>query len=507
MDNGHYLHFGLKNVLKHHISKINRDINGMDPLRLCFGIDGIPIANSSRSSFWPILVKIKGFRDIYPVGVFCGNGKPDNLTRFMAQFCEELEDLLHNGLNISEDTVINCQIGYFGFDAAARSFILDIVGHNAYYGCPKCTTRGTYINRRMTYNSFSDPLRTDNTFRNMTQPGHHKNINNPSPLAQIGVNCVSDVPIDVLHCIYLGVFRTILRLWTQDGLRKAYSLSDRQKEAFSQRVAILKVQTPDEFQRKPRDFSELAHFKGTELRLLLLYTGPLLFRNILKPEHYNNYLDLCMAIRLLSHKENYRTRNTQAKQLLIKFVRDFRLLYGEGLVVYNIHLLIHIADDCLRHGSLESFSTFCFENYLQFMISVIKKAPKPLEQLRNRVGEHFRYANLKQINDKVGQNGNGFTYLYINDVKYSTNPKDRYFLVDQRVYEIQKIKKINDTFVFEALEILNTAPLFLNSNTVGILKSVGLYKAQNVVEIAAEKTTKLFMQNIENIYVFVSFLH
>jgi len=45
-----------------------------------------------------------------------------------------------------------------------------------------------------------------------------------------------------------------------------------------------------------------------------------------------------------------------------------------------MHSLIQLTDDCLRHGSLDAFSAFKYENNIQFIKSCLRSSYKPLEQ-------------------------------------------------------------------------------------------------------------------------------
>ncbi|KAF0688055.1 Uncharacterized protein FWK35_00033047 [Aphis craccivora] len=80
-----------------------------------------------------------------------------------------------------------------------------------------------------------------------------------------------------------------------------------------------------------------------------------------------------------------------ANYLLLHFVTQFGRLYGDEYISYNIHNLIHLAEDCRRYGHLDLFSTFPFKNSFQ------KKSTNPLAQLRNREEER---CNTLLINTK-----------------------------------------------------------------------------------------------------------
>ena len=54
--------------------------------------------------------------------------------------------------------------------------------------------------------------------------------------------------------------------------------------------------------------------------------------------------------------------NNYAKKLLCMFVGHSIKVYGKEFCIYNVHALIHLADDAQRYGSLNSISCFPFEN-------------------------------------------------------------------------------------------------------------------------------------------------
>lgn len=50
-------------------------------------------------------------------------------------------------------------------------------------------------------------------------------------------------------------------------------------------------------------------------------------------------------------------------ELIIEFVKKFAELYGKENVSYNVHSLIHLADDVKTFGHLDGYSAFKFANY------------------------------------------------------------------------------------------------------------------------------------------------
>lgn len=50
-----------------------------------------------------------------------------------------------------------------------------------------------------------------------------------------------------------------------------------------------------------------------------------------------------------------------------KFIRTFGDIYGKQFINYNVHNLIHLNDDVLKFGSLDNFSAFPPESYMQYL--------------------------------------------------------------------------------------------------------------------------------------------
>lgn len=92
-------------------------------------------------------------------------------------------------------------------------------------------------------------------------------------------------------------------------------------------------------------------------------------------------------MRILCNDLEYVSKNDYASQLLEYFVENFSLLYGVKSLSYNVHGLVHVANDALMFGPLDSYSAFQFENYLGKIKKLIKTSDKPLKQLINRIVE------------------------------------------------------------------------------------------------------------------------
>lgn len=138
---------------------------------------------------------------------------------------------------------------------------------------------------------------------------------------------------------------------------------------------------PSESARKPRSLSELDRWKATEFRQFLLYTGPVVLKDVLPAPLYNNFLSLSISIYLMLSPTLCAHYCDYADNLIGYFLEQFRTLYGVEEMVYNVHSLCHLADDVRRFGPLDCVSAFCFENFLGQLKRKVRKPQHILQQI------------------------------------------------------------------------------------------------------------------------------
>ena len=119
-----------------------------------------------------------------------------------------------------------------------------------------------------------------------------------------------------------------------------------------------------EFARKPRAIADVSQWKATKLIQFLLYTGPLVLCGKIADELYKNFLLLSVGICILTDPYQCMTMCKFAQKLLTAFVNHYSQLFGSNFVVYNIHGLVHLANDVKTFGPLDKFSSFPYDDYL-----------------------------------------------------------------------------------------------------------------------------------------------
>ncbi|KAL1006948.1 hypothetical protein UPYG_G00079530 [Umbra pygmaea] len=245
--------------------------------------------------FWPILGILQGyFKRPFIIALFCGNAKPHSLSEYLRDLVGELQGLCRGF--VVKGKQFSLMVTSVICDAPARAFIKGIKSHTGYSGCDKCIQGGVYKKHRMTFPEVYSSRRTDASFYSMSDEEHHVAT---SPLKDTSVGMVSGFPHDYMHLVCLGVMRRLFDLWLASGPLRC-RISSHQSKLISMVLIDLKDYIPTDFVRKPRPLSERLRWKATELRQFLLYTGPVVLRDVLSTPVYNNFMLLFVAIFILS---------------------------------------------------------------------------------------------------------------------------------------------------------------------------------------------------------------
>lgn len=468
MNPGEYYHFGIENGLCHILDSVN-EVYGSNHIKLELNIDGLPLAKSSRKQFWPILCKIEEqpYNEVFLVGLYEGNEKPASAESFLRPFVNELKELYENGFKHNGKT-ISISLDKIICDAPAKSFILGIKSHNAYHGCTKCIAEGDFIKNRMTYVTTNCTLRTDERFRAGVYEEYHKTY---TPLIELKIDLVNQVVLDVMHVVYLGVMKRLISFWVNG--KKDIRLSDDSITSISKKLFKFRKYIPSEFARLPRSLKESDRWKATEFSQFLLYTGPIVLKNEMKLHLYTHFLSLHCAIRILSTESLCQKYNNYAHKLLIYFITKFEEFYGPEYINHNVHNLAHLSHDVRNFGSLSTYSSFPYENYMHTIKLQLRTSPHALRQIVNRTLEARKYVkplileknsptllNDLQHNDTIINCEN----ITIKKMKITLKEKNRYILLKNgsivKVHEICKVQQKN-TFFLKCLKIQQLKSYFM----------------------------------------------
>jgi len=468
MGDGKFVYLGLAKYLREFLDVNKVYAASCNKLDLLFNVDGLPLFNSARIQSWPILCKIFRVKvSPFPVAIFCGTSKPP-LEEFLEQFIIELKQLLAEGL-LFNGKIISVHVVAFICDAPAKSFLKCVKNHNAYYGCDRCYQKGTWKGRVVflepTASKISDKAFAEQKFSNL-----HVGV---SPLLELKIGLTSTFPIDFMHMAVLGVIRRLLFLWRDGtGYHKPF-FSHKLLAEFNEKILTIKEFWPSDFNRKPRSLGELERWKATELRSFLLYYGPVILKKYLPDNVYHNFLCFHVAISILVNENYNKLYNDYADKLLNIFVLNMGQIYGEEILVYNSHGLLHLASDAKRLGNLDSFSAFPFENYLGQMKRLLRNANNPVCQMVKRLEEQSssKFSISSEGVTRVVENSkikvidvlqsDCYSVAYVKNQRFANDKRDRAFLLKNgSVFILSKIVKEDDELKLVGNIILNPLNFF-----------------------------------------------
>ncbi|KYM97838.1 hypothetical protein ALC62_11463 [Cyphomyrmex costatus] len=415
-DNGEMYYFGVEKCLTHKLQsgQLNKEIL---TINLIINIDGLPLFKSSRTELWPILGRSDDLVDSRPfmIACFCGEGKPVNLEKYLKLFIEEMISLRKNGFHY-DAKIYYVEIECFAADAPARAMLKMIKGHTSMYGCER--TNYDYL----------DETTNDNN-----------HIKGKSPLLALNIDLVKQFILDPMHIIYLGIMkRMLVKYWVEGG--RHCKLSRQNLTAIDYNIRKIRPFITSDFCRKPRALINLKNFKATEFRFIVLYSGVIIFYNILDNVKHRHFLLLHVAITILCSAPLIETYLHVAEESIRKFVLKAPGIYGEDFVVYNVHSLLHLCADVQMYGPIERYGCFPFENYLQSLKRRIRSKKLSLQQVCNRIAEE------EDIDIEIKSS---VTPVYIPKQLYFPNPNiTDHFMCEKLIYKDLKISiKLPDNTV------------------------------------------------------------
>jgi len=149
--------------------------------------------------------------NVIPIGIFQEFQKPYSIEEFLNPLIIDLLEVLNNGLTVN-GLSFTVNISNISCDSPAKAFVLNVKGHNAYFGRTLCSEEGAYLEHRMTYPGLDATLRTDEDFRCKKDEDYNKGN---SPLVSLPINIINTVVLDYMHNVCLGVVKKLIEFWVK----------------------------------------------------------------------------------------------------------------------------------------------------------------------------------------------------------------------------------------------------------------------------------------------------
>lgn len=344
---GTYCNVGIERTLNAYLIALvkNKRTFPDNLITLDFNIDEVSCSKSTQSVLWLIQMGIRNAEcNPFVIGVFQGQHKP-KCNDFLKHFVDELNTLISKGLKY-DNKLLSIELGYFCCDTPAVSFIRGSKGHTGFSSCVKCTQRGIYLDNRLVFPNITKSDRTHEDYINRMDPEHH--IQSSVLETICGIDMIQCFPVDEMHIVHLGVVKKLVNFWNKKLNKQNIKLAETRIELAE------KCRPKNEIRRQIRPLSEVTKYKAKEFRTILLFTGPIILKDLLETKYYNHFLILHSAMRKLSICQQDDIPSIQ--KLLEKFVMEFKILYGLNQVTYVVHSLIHLCDSVIRYGKPQQFS-------------------------------------------------------------------------------------------------------------------------------------------------------
>jgi len=199
---GEYIYIGIKSNILNMLSK-TADTDILSTILFDFSTDGANIYKNVQYDIYSIQFRIPNIPDRNPMiaGLYAGKKKPADFVGFFKDFNEELLGIIREGISY-KNRKIKLKIRCFIVDTPARADCLNIVEHTGLNNCHKCKIP---CERRKTDSSVilkgeNYPARSDNNFRQLKYPEHHRG---KSALNNLPLEPVSQTPHDYMHLVCL----------------------------------------------------------------------------------------------------------------------------------------------------------------------------------------------------------------------------------------------------------------------------------------------------------------
>jgi Transposase family tnp2 len=395
---------------------------------LTFSTDGIQVFNSSKDSLWPIMCsfnevnfKVKS-KHVVLQGLWFGK-KPKQET-FLRPFVKEARKLYSKGFKWTDSTgdIRNSRVLFLigVLDSPARAAFTCRRQWNGKCGCGWCYHPGkttfTYDSKgrrkgsTRTYpvsyplpklRKASEVLKDARLVSNSKKP-HVNGVTGMSYLHYLPFfDVVFGMIPDSMHCVYLGVTKMFLEMWTSIS-RQQYSIKSSTIDNL-----MLNVKAPSELSRTYRSLVKcFSDWKASEFRnFLLIYSAPIL-KNVLPDRFYKHWLLLVNYMRILTKKTITDEDLTICKKLAIRFTHMIPHLYGPKYVRSNVHLLQHIVDSTKLWGAPWASSAFLFESLGGLLGKFFKGSNRISKQIFSNFLSHKHLRRISSLhmssaNEKV----------------------------------------------------------------------------------------------------------
>lgn len=185
-----------------------------------------------------------------------------------------------------------------------------------------------------------------------------------------------------MHCI-MGIMRKLLDFYLASKFRKrAFHINKTKFSLLEKR--LLSIKPTREITRTPRSLNQLADYKASELKYILLYYFPICLIGTIPQRYVTHFQLLSSSVYTLLKSKITSRELTETEEKWRGFVDIFQVFFGKTNMVMNIHLLMHLVESVRNLGPLWSHSAFPFEKNNGCLLKLVKGTTDVIHQISNK---------------------------------------------------------------------------------------------------------------------------
>lgn len=302
-------------------------------------------------------------------------------------------------------------------------------------------------------------------------------------------NIVWSLSVEYMHCVLQGVVKRILKLFTNSKYsNKSHYINPAKRKNLNRK--ILSIRPTSSIVRKPRSLDQLAVFKASEYRSMLLYYLPVCLPGSVPNVYVQHVRLLSAAVYILLKKSIPVTELDRSEGMLESFVKEHQELFGKENMVMVVHLLKHLAESVRKLGPLWCHSAFAFERNNGCLLKMVNGTTDVLHQISSKYCLSRALYNQTE-KSQVEANVNGETILLGKAVSVSENAGHVFDTLSMEILHFDQALSVHKRIKFNKTiytSVLYTRPkrsidyvIGLNDGTIGKAKYYFEYKNEKCV--------------------------
>lgn len=350
------------------------------------------------------------FDDPFVIGLYCGKIPTQNtINEVLKTFVDEMKHFETNHLILDDEFSFKVKINAFICDPLSHSLVTSTALPNTPFGCKKCKQKGV-VNSESSIVAYPkhgnlSSERYDEDFDFLIDREHHIGA---SVLKDLKVGLVTQFALDYKLIICNGVMKSLMNLWKNGELE--YRLNSKVQKKINCDLAAMAQFCPRELSQRQLSLENVTNWSASDWKEFLLYYSPIVLKSRMKQNNYVHFLYFHLAMRILISTEpaQFDTQSYMFGLLINTFFVDFKILYSNEKIDYNMHSLLHFEENLRMLKSFKKLNGFVYEE----QISMIEEA----------IGDSLDELNLDETGERIIENSRTMTENKINEVIYTTYP-------------------------------------------------------------------------------------